>query len=265
MLRIKPLVATLIGFAAAVCTTDIAKASTFGTADAGLALENTIPDLDLALLTYFVGFFPGSTLNYGGDISSTAFSDYLTGTYHGQSLNINYAGNLTAFPSGSITWTTTGSYGANNWIESGSAMFTFPTSTTFTETYSSSITVGTHTGSFALSIDGSDSPDVTYLDASGTTIADGQMRPTYPTVVDPDNPTPQELTSDDICAPGKVVGGLCTQAEEILSADVILEVTPDLIDAGTISVVPEPSYGLVLCLALGGLAAVRYTLRAKIT
>jgi hypothetical protein len=107
-------------------------------------------------------------------------------------------------------------------------------------------------------ISGSDAPpDIVYLTASGTTIADGNDTPTYPTARDPFNPTPRERTSDDICKPGKVVAGFCTEAEKIVSVDVVEEVDPVLIDTGTIQVVPEPGYGPILLLLLAILSLYR--------
>jgi hypothetical protein len=104
-----------------------AVADIFDASSAGLLLENTIPDLDLALMTSFSGTILGSTLNYGGTISSAGFMDFLQGSYAGNVVNITYTSTDLANYSGpGVTWTTSGNYGGQNWVDTGSAAFSFP-------------------------------------------------------------------------------------------------------------------------------------------
>ncbi len=193
------LLAVLPGLALAGSAFSVANAAPFDALGAGLTLENTIPDLDFYQLTQFVGLVPGSHLAYGATIIATGFTAFMSGTYAGQSLSVSYTANSSAFPGGPVTWTSTGSYGASTWTGSGSAAFTFPTSTTFTETYVSSLVLGANTGSASLLIDGLDSPVITYTDATGAIVVNGDPKDTYPTIKDPDNPKAEELTSDDVC------------------------------------------------------------------
>lgn len=236
-----------------------AKADSLGAESAGLLLENTFPDLDVEMLTDFAGFSSGS-LTYGANITSTSFTAYLSGTYAGEPLHVTYAGNLASFPGGAITWTSTGDYGAEAWSGSGSAVFTFPDASSFDEMYSSSMTLGSHSGSYSATLEGSTTPFVEYLNGSGTMIADGVADQKTPTATDPEHPTGEELTSDDICRHGKIDRGYCTgkgSSEDIVSADAVYSGPPDVVDRGTMYVLPEPSYGLFCFAAVGLFVAAR--------
>ena len=248
----KSLVAVMTLVLSAIGGLNVADAAPFDARGAGLTLANTIPDLDLALLTDFVGIFPGSVLSYGATITSTGFTAFLSGTYGGRSLNVTYTGNLSAFPLGAVTWTGTGLYGTDTWSSNGSVTFSFPTTTTFTESYTSALMVGANTGSYNLVIGGLDEPDVTYTDAVGTAVANGVPLPRYPTIKDPNNPQPQELTSDDVCY-GMLKDGKCIGTEVIESADVVTSVSPALVDVGSIQVVPDASSLILLTAGLIGL------------
>ena len=138
-----------------------------GPAMAGLVLNNTIPDGDFYALTLLAGSSPMDVLNTNSTDTSTGFTQTLAGTYAGQALNVTYTGNSTAFPAGAITWTSTGSYGAQAWTSSGDATFTFPTSSTFQIAYSSSLTLGPNTVLENSTISGADNG--TSLDYTGTT------------------------------------------------------------------------------------------------
>jgi hypothetical protein len=238
----------MLGLLAGVMATGMAvstaNAAVFDVFDAGITLENTIPDLDLFQITQFVGVTP-ATLTYGVSITAAGFTASMSGTYAGQSLNVSYTGDLSAFPGGPVTWTASGAYGARTLSGSGTATFTFPTSSTFTEAYVSSLVLGVNTGSANLTIDGEDSPVITYTSAVGSVAINGVANDTtYPTYRF-ELPT----TDDDVCH-GILRNGKCIGEEEIVSADVVLTGPPDVTDTGTISVVPEPGSAGIFMVAI---------------
>jgi hypothetical protein len=247
----------LLGLAGVAASVSVAKADIVP-AYAWLLLENTIPDLDVAALTEFVGTVPAS-LSYGAVIGQAKYTASLSGTYDGQALDINYVGNFSSYPGGPVTWTGSGTYGSETWSESGTALFTFPTKTTFTESYYESVNVGSNAAVFDPFMTGSAFVSTTgYLNVTGASVADGNNTTLLPTATDPAHPLPGDTTSDGVCVAGYVVNGACSNTEYIISSSVIDATEPQLRDTGTITViaaVPEPLYAPLFVIALAALLA----------
>jgi hypothetical protein len=149
----------------------------FNATVAGLVLNHTIPDIDLYGLGELVGFSPGDYSCPGSD-TTMGFSQTLGGLYAGQVLNVAYTGNSTAFPGGAITWTSSGLWGAVPWSSSGSASFTFPTSTTFQIGYNSSLDIGPNAIVTDITISGADDATaIDYLSTTGTQTINGSGGP----------------------------------------------------------------------------------------
>jgi hypothetical protein len=248
---------------AAIAGTPAARAGDInGPAMAGLVLNDTIPDSDLYALSLFVGTSMDKLHTKEID-TTTSFSQTLSGTYAGLGLSVTYTGDPTAFPGGPVTWTSSGTYGAQAWNSSGSATFTFPTASTFQVAYSSSLTVGSNTLLDNTTISGADNG--TYLYYTGTT---GTLTLNHNAPV----PAPMKTSDtalkpyvgiddyDDIEVDGKRI---------ITSIDCIYEIKlspnppypPILIkSAGHISFVPEPS---TLVLASFGILAMLLTWQCR--
>jgi hypothetical protein len=107
-----------------VLGTRTACADPIRTLEVAQALNAAIPDGDFSALTEFVGHVPGESLDYGFSADLAGWSATLSGQYLGVDLNVTYAGDLSAYPSGPVTWTSTGTYGSAAWNGGGSAMVT---------------------------------------------------------------------------------------------------------------------------------------------
>jgi len=249
MRKIRNPLCGLAAFLAVVASTAGVRAD-FNATVAGLVLNNTIPDVDFNTVIMFNGLSTTDVLTTASTDTTTGFTQTLMGTYAGKALSVTYTGDSSAFPGGPITWTSTGSYGADTWTGSGSAQFTFPTSSTFQVAYSSSLTIGSNTVLTNTTISGSD--DGTFLSYSGTTgtqtVNGAEMPvPYFDTLLVPKNPKKGDKDFDDIdLNNGKV---------RIVSDTTIEDVKPGpptpptmIADSGTLRAVPEPS-----SLALAGL------------
>ena len=139
-----------------------------GPAMAGLVLNNTIPDGDLYALSLFAGR-SGNVLSTSATDTTAGFTETLSGNYAGQALSVAYTGNTTAFPAGAVTWSSTGTYGAQAWAGSGSATFTFPTASTFQVAYTESLTIGANSVAINATLYGADNGTrLYYTGVSGT-------------------------------------------------------------------------------------------------
>ena len=128
-------------------------------ADASALVQSTVTDTDAFFLTGVFGFQSGQTLNYSSTSNSTAWTGTLSGPYRGPSLDVSYTGNLSAYPSGAVTWTDSGTYGSHAWSGSGSAVITGTSATTFDVTFADSLDVGGATASVDGTLPGTVLPD----------------------------------------------------------------------------------------------------------
>jgi len=222
----------------------------------------------MAFLAQTYGAFPDS-LSFGISASPSSYTSSLSGTYGGSGLSISYTGNLSGYTP-TISWTGTGSYGANTWSSNGAATFTFPTATTFQEVYASSSTVGAHSETTSVTISGVDGP-VNYTGMSGSAIADGkedcyvELSLSLPKGLPPKVGEPTE--NDGV--KGKKVGNGClgyfvTTTDKVESVTSVNGLPTALTDTGTLTVashaVPEPPAMSLLAaglLALAGVVGVR--------
>lgn len=216
--------------------------------EAGLLLSNTIPDVDLDSITRINGYTGNQTLSMSGTVTTGGFTETLSGTYQGTALSINYVGITSG---NTITWTTTGSL-----TGSGSATFSFPTSSTFAIGYSSSWTSSSNTASDSLTISGGFGDPtlstLTYTGTTGTITINGAPVPapeTYNSILCPytgkvsrgqgpytdiDGPDGKPTIIDDVQMTSAPVGG-------------------PFVFTGYISTVPEPSSLIIVALGSIGL------------
>jgi hypothetical protein len=171
----------LVLVVAALGGVNIARAGTFDPAAAGVALTNTSPDMDLFFLSQFVGAFPGQTLSYEAIVSSTGFSESLTGMYGASSLDVGYTATVEQFAPGStiLAWTSTGTYGSSSESSLGTVTFEYMGAPgMFQEYYQDSLTVGANTASAGLTITGENNSDVySVTDSYGTIDINGLVTP----------------------------------------------------------------------------------------
>jgi hypothetical protein len=139
---------------AATSVTPTARAGLLNPAEASALIQSTATDTDAMLLALFNGFEAGQTLNYSSSLTTTAWSGTLSGTYAATGLSLTYLGDLSNYPSGAVTWTSTGSYGSQSWSGNGSATITDTSSTTFQVGLSYSMTVGSNSASISYLIPG---------------------------------------------------------------------------------------------------------------
>jgi hypothetical protein len=137
--------------------------------DAAVIAQSTFMDSDLFLLGDFVGFRAGQAFTYDGSGSATGWTATVTGAYLSTPLSATYSGNSAAFPGGPVTWSSVGSFGAQAWSSSGSAMVT-STDNSFQVQFADMLTVGAQRGTIAATINGVIDPDSTqrYTSTSGT-------------------------------------------------------------------------------------------------
>jgi hypothetical protein len=144
--------------------TNQARAGLLTVSDASDLVQSTATDLDVFFLGAMKGF-QNQTVNYNSTSTSAGWTGSLTGTYGASPLNVSYLGDLTNYlSSGVVTWSSSGTYGAQSWSGSGSATIADLTSTTFQLTLSATLAVGGDTASLNYVIPGTVLPngDETY-------------------------------------------------------------------------------------------------------
>jgi hypothetical protein len=145
------------------------EAAPLTSSDAAVIAQSTFMDSDLFLLGDFVGFRAGQFFTYDGSGSASGWTATVTGAYLGTPLSATYSGDSTAFPGGPVTWSSVGSFGAQAWSSSGSALVT-STNDSFQVRFADMLTVGAQRGGIAATIDGVIDPDSTqrYTLTAGT-------------------------------------------------------------------------------------------------
>jgi len=217
--------------------------------EASLVLQGTIPDDDFFLLTRFFGFQVGETLNYQSTSDLSGWSATLSGTYLGASLNVSYSGDISAFPAGAITWTSSGSYGSAAWSGSGSALIT-DTLMGFQVDFNSLLTVGSNSGLENVLIDATEDVSGTrFVGTSGTASVNGSPLLFPPFTKTYEFPTP-------LIFPPKVHSDIDFLGHPIIINEYFPTPVPlaaPFSIVGTIATVPEPSTYLLLVPGLLGL------------
>jgi hypothetical protein len=146
--------------------------------ESAVVLQGVIPDSDYVLMAALAGFGVGEALNYTAtlDAETQRWTASFTGTYLGNQVNIAYQGAFSAFPSGPLTWTTTGTFGTAMWKGGGSAAFA-DTAMGFDITFNNSAMIGAETGTYAervISAEGSNGDLNAGVEFVSTTVKPGQ-------------------------------------------------------------------------------------------
>lgn len=148
------------------------KAVSFGANESSLIIHDTAVDLDSFMLSKFYEINMNESLNYTFTSTPTGWSGNISGTYKGEQLEVEYSGN-TSFPSGMVTWNSSGSYGSDTWIGNGSALIT-GTGGNFQVDFNSSLNIGNNTGASKYLINGTENAsEIKYVNSSGTTWING--------------------------------------------------------------------------------------------
>ncbi len=193
------------------------QATLLSNSDTALVLNATIPDGDLFLLSEFFGFQANEFFDYKFDIDNTGWSATLSGVYLGKNLNITYSGDTSTFPSGNITWTTSGFFGSDTWSGNGTALIT-DTGIGFDIDFDSSLTVGTNLGAFNQQINVLvDSSVITPVETFGTTTVNGTVVPvpTQRTWLVPKKPKVGDKVFNDYEKDGKLIIESCYTIKQI--------------------------------------------------
>ena len=112
---------------------------------------------------------PAPSLNYtavGSDANWTLWTGALVGSFLGRSVNLGYSGALSGFPPGTITWTTTGTFGGGGVAGSGTATISYPTLSTFDLTFSDTLAYGGNSITANVGIPGTFLSDGSFMDGS---------------------------------------------------------------------------------------------------
>ncbi len=126
-----------------------ARADLLTSFDALALIQSTATDTDAFFFTLFTD--SEATLTYSSSSSATTW----TGTLTGPGLSLAYLStDLSNLPLGPITWTSTGSFGGQDWNGSGSATITETSPTTFDVVFTDAVTLGSNTASINVTIPG---------------------------------------------------------------------------------------------------------------
>jgi hypothetical protein len=237
--------------------------------DASSLIQSTATDTDAVFLSLFTNISPEAIWNYASTSSLTAWTGSLSGTYLGSTLDVAYSGSLSAYPTGPITWSSTGSFGSQTWSSTGSALFADTGAGAFEVTINDSLSIGSNRATLDYMIPGSVQPDGTimYGDPSNEEVGTGtvtiNLRPSPDTMCYSYSSfikTSRTLSDAFQRLPGKT----CSETADLIPAaqrnnnNYFSSSSPTLLSlTGTItsaSPVPEPSsFFLVLVLLSVGL------------
>ena len=216
-----------------------AMAKELATLEASAVSQGTIADSDFFLLTEFFGFTLAETLDYQSTADASGWTGTLSGTYLGTSVDVSYSGDLSAYPGGAITCTSSGSFGPHAWNGNGTFSITDTGGAGFQVDFQSSLDVGANSGGFDLLIEGTADPsEIRFVDSSGTGIP-RSMKPSFK----------WDIASRTIITDVELEG-----IGEIIINEWVVGAGNATI-AGPITTVPAPA--TLPLLALGGLALVR--------
>lgn len=230
-----------------LCTLSIAERAyglSLDPIQAGLVTELIVPDTELLLLAQFVGISAGE-LMLTSTITSLGLTGTVSGTYLGQPVNVTFSGNSSAFPGGSITYTTTGFYGSLPWSGSGTLLFT-PTPTGFLVDYDASLSIGSHSGLIDLQNSAADvGSNIVSTGTIGTVTANGEVNS-----VELGWDCGKEPKVGDICEDGAFIANKwavfsLAELEAIVPGGVVLK--------NKYGAIPEPSTALMALAGVFGL------------
>lgn len=233
-----------------------ASGATLSIADASVILQSTISDSDVFLLTALTTPVSG-TVDYNSTSVTPGWSGTLSGTYNKDNLNVSYIGNLLSYPSGPVTWNSSGNYGSIPWNSSGSATFVSTSATGFNIIFNDSLTVGSNSGSINYIIPGIQDESGTFFDGEVGTGTVSIEKSTYSNLIAysylarPITIGPLRFTSDliilrEIPIP---LPSIFNKGEVVFYPN-----SPGIESRILVAAVPEPTSTLTL-LALGTLGA----------
>jgi hypothetical protein len=243
---------------ATLVATNEVRAGLLSALDASVLIQSTASDTDAMFLSQFAGFQSGQTLNYNSSSTNTAWSGTLSDT----SLNVNYSGDLSGYPSGAVTWSSSGTYRTENWSGSGNATIAETSSTTFQVSLVSSLALGGSTASINYVIPGTVSSDGTIMydgeAGTGTVILNGTS---FPNHIQFSYKNPPELDPFQIYS--DIVGDIPTFPSLTNRYTGTFPIGGDIFLAGTITSVPEPSSWVLLGFGLLGWVPLRWWMRER--
>jgi hypothetical protein len=238
--------------------------------EASALIQSTVSDADVEFLSQLTPLASGHSLAYTSNSTMTSWSGTLSGNFFGSAVNVSYLGDLSGYPSGAVTWTSTGTYGSAAWTGSGAASITDTSATTFQMTLTSALAFGGNTASLDYTIPGTVLPDGTFMigDAShpeagsGTVTLNGFSSLTlilfsFRTEGSFQPGSPKTVVFSDINHQSPNGFDLFNNLDLTISIPV-----PNLFTSGTINV-PEPPSVQLLALGLLGLVPLRLLGRRK--
>jgi hypothetical protein len=229
--------------------------SLLGPQETSTIIQSAITDGDLAMLGVIYGIVTNQPLNYNSLATANSWNGNLTGLFMGTAVNFSYQGDLSDFPTGAITWTSTGAYGNAVLSGSGTARVTeTPDGFTMSSTYDRTI------GDFT--INGTEEHTVEVTDANtfrDLSVFAGRVNGMFYVCAGSD--TAQEFRDEFLSS----FNGVCARTGKRIPVTVDDDYTKTFIGAdialsGTVQLVPEPvaepSASLLLASGLAGLLGI---------
>jgi hypothetical protein len=163
-------------------------AATLSVLDASSLIQSTATDADALFLSIFKNISPVAVWNYASTSSLTGWTGSLSGSFLGSALSVSYSGDLSAYPSGAVTWTSSGTYAAETWDTEAHVTIVNPSADTFVVLLNDTFHLGANTALLDYTIPGSVLPDGTIMFGSpgneevGTGTVSINMRPANDTM-----------------------------------------------------------------------------------